>query len=65
MIFSSLRQLVNRLSMSPRRGRPHSFRPRLEILEDQWVPATITWNNPQGGDWATASNWMPAGAGRR
>ena len=22
--------------------------------------ATITWNNPLGGNWGTASNWSPA-----
>ncbi|MBV9125565.1 MAG: hypothetical protein JO112_19625, partial [Planctomycetes bacterium] len=30
---------------------------RLEALEPRLAPATITWNNPAGGDWGVAGNW--------
>jgi hypothetical protein len=32
-------------------------RPQLESLEDRLAPATVTWINPAGGDWATVANW--------
>jgi hypothetical protein len=61
MFFLTLRNLVSRLAPNPRRkgrspGRA-SFRPRLEFFEDRIVPATVTWTNPAGGAWETASNW--------
>ena len=34
------------------------IRPRCEQLEDRVVPATITWNNPSGGNWDLGSNWV-------
>jgi hypothetical protein len=48
-----------------RSNRPHLARPRrsnlsgyrIEGLEERLVLSTITWNNPHGGDWDTASNW--------
>jgi hypothetical protein len=33
------------------------FLPRLEVLEGRALPSTVTWINPSGGDWKTASNW--------
>jgi hypothetical protein len=39
------------------RRRPRRFIPRLEALEDRFVPATITWVGPNIGDWDQASNW--------
>ncbi len=29
----------------------------VEALEERTVPATVSWINPAGGDWATAANW--------
>jgi hypothetical protein len=29
----------------------------MEGLEDRTLPATVTWTNPLGGNWSTASNW--------
>jgi hypothetical protein len=37
----------------PRRSLPLL----LEALEERSVPATISWVNPAGGDWDSASNW--------
>jgi hypothetical protein len=40
-----------------RRSASRRRRPRLEELEVRLAPANITWTNPNGGDWDTASNW--------
>jgi hypothetical protein len=61
MVFFSLRRLVNRLSLSPRRGRRMiTGRPGnrlgLEQLEDRLVPATINFTNFEGGAWETPGN---------
>ncbi len=37
-------------------SRPRA-RPQLEALEGRVLPATVTWTNPQGGDWDTPGNW--------
>jgi hypothetical protein len=65
MMFSPIRQLVQRMRNALRRGRPSKprpgrkpFRPWLDALEDRCVPAMITWGNPLGGDFGTASNWV-------
>ncbi|HZT79054.1 MAG TPA: hypothetical protein VFA26_02430, partial [Gemmataceae bacterium] len=48
------------------RGRPkrpiriRQFRPSVEVLEDRWVPANLTWVGPAGGKWSVAANWAPA-----
>ena len=42
-------RLVSRLA--------HTARPVLEGLEDRMTPATISWINPAGGAWDTATNW--------
>src|SRR5271157_570589 len=39
-----------------RRWRNH-FLLGLERLESRTLLSTISWNNPSGGDWDTASNW--------
>ena len=39
-----------------RRWRNH-FLLGLERLENRTLLSTISWNNPSGGDWDTASNW--------
>src|SRR5712692_6420616 len=44
------------------RGRTVRRTPRgrqlgVEALEDRTVPAPVSWINPAGGDWGTASNW--------
>ncbi len=48
-----------RRTVSARRtlGRRAAFRPGMELLEDRVQPSTVTWINPAGGDWDTASNW--------
>jgi hypothetical protein len=33
------------------------YRPFLEVLEDRIVPSTVFWDNPNGGNWDTATNW--------
>ena len=41
-------------------ARPRSrnrCKPLLELLEDRLAPATVTWINANGGDWASGSNW--------
>jgi hypothetical protein len=56
-LFSRLRGSSRQAGrQSPGRG-PRYCRPRLEALEDRTLPATVLWANPNGGDWATASNW--------
>src|SRR5579862_2841459 len=42
-------------SRSPRRLARQQM--TLEILEDRSVPSAVSWINPNGGDWDTASNW--------
>jgi len=42
-------------SRRPRTTRCHRL--RLELLEGRILPSQVTWINPQGGDWDTASNW--------
>src|SRR5262249_33551522 len=37
--------------------KSRKWRPTLEVLEDRLTPAAVTWINPAGGDWDTASNW--------
>jgi hypothetical protein len=37
--------------------RNFRFRPWLESLEDRIVPDAVSWINPAGGAWETASNW--------
>ena len=39
------------------RKAPPRAQPRLQVLEDRVLPSTVTWTNPNGGDWDTASNW--------
>jgi hypothetical protein len=41
----------------PHRGRRFRFVPGLEVLEDRWVPAIVTWIGPNVGDWDTPANW--------
>jgi hypothetical protein len=38
-------------------GRRTIRPPQLEALEDRFLPSTVTWINPAGGDWDTPSNW--------
>ena len=46
---------------APRRAsRRIVFRPALSQLEDRTLLATMMWENPAGGDWDTASNWVNA-----
>src|SRR5712692_8174390 len=67
MFFSSLRQLVNRLSPRPskwgrsrvQRGKRGRFRPNLEALEDRAVPSTVNWIGGSG-NWNDASHWLDA-----
>ena len=39
------------------RQRRMPFRLFVEPLENRTVLSTISWINPSGGDWNTASNW--------
>ena len=42
----------------PVRVRSHRRRLTLEVLEDRTLLATMIWNNPSGGDWDVAANWV-------
>ncbi len=39
------------------RNATRRLRPRAEILEGRTLLSTVTWINPDGGDWDTPSNW--------
>jgi hypothetical protein len=65
MVRSLLRRWMNLVSRPVPRGR-HArrtgaprCRPRVEVLEDRWLPSTILWNG-NGGDglWRTGANWV-------
>jgi hypothetical protein len=45
----------------PTPERRRGYHPRLEALEDRALPSTVTWINPAGGAWETASNWSTGG----
>ncbi len=58
------RPLGNDASEAPRRARRRQPRTRwahyrlfLEVLENRVVLSSVSWINPDGGDWDTASNW--------
>lgn len=57
----SLRSLVQSLTRATRKARKlnrsGTSQLRLETLEELTLPATISWINPAGGDWAVAANW--------
>jgi hypothetical protein len=64
MFFSALIRLTHRFSRFARRGRQGRVparrtraRPRLDQLEERWMPAIIHWGNYQGGDWRIPGNW--------
>src|SRR4051794_25695605 len=63
MGLSSLRRLLQRVPVSPVRGRCTAardrlrFRTQLEQLEDRTVPATVTWTATTSGFWDVGSNW--------
>jgi hypothetical protein len=62
MVFVALRKMVPGWVTAPKqRSRPawskRTFTPRLEPLEDRWLPAQVFWVNPAGGDWNEPSNW--------
>ena len=42
---------------APGRARPHSFRPRLEALEDRLTPAIHTWTGAVNSNWSVPGNW--------
>jgi hypothetical protein len=54
-----LGRLLNRPAHRPSDRRParHAFRPRLESLEGRNLLSTVTWINPNGGDWSDGSSW--------
>ncbi len=50
---------TRRATVSRRRRRGRLLhRPGLEVLENRVVLSTISWINPNGGDWDTASDWL-------
>src|SRR6266852_3827053 len=55
--LQSLRRFSSNWAPRLSRKRLPSYSPILERLEDRTVPATITWNNAAGGNWATPGNW--------
>jgi hypothetical protein len=59
--LQALRARLDRFATSPTRWsrskKSLAHRPRLEQLEDRTLLSTITWANPQGGDWSVAGNW--------
>ena len=52
------------LRQAPRRRRRRKLwvrhRPWLELLENRQLLSSISWINPNGGDWDVASNWVNA-----
>jgi hypothetical protein len=56
-LFSRRIPTVTSKLLAQAHPRSPSFRPHLEILEGRTLPAIVTWINPAGGDWDTASNW--------
>jgi hypothetical protein len=54
---SEMKQPRGHFRRQPRKLLP-LIRPSLEQLEDRTLLSTISWINPAGGDWDTASNWM-------
>ncbi len=71
MLSSHFRQAsggVDPRRSARRNGRGRS-RPRLQFavepLEDRILPSTVTWINPNGGDWDTAANWQDQNGANR
>jgi hypothetical protein len=58
-----LRSAFRRLPDRPRRHHDSRARLLLECLEGRTLPSTVTWINPGGGDWDTASNWLDSATG--
>ena len=49
---------MSRRHRDPVRVRSHRRRPALEALEERTLLATMLWDNPSGGDWDIATNWV-------
>src|SRR5262249_13607085 len=45
------------LRLRHRPSRARCRRPIVEPLESRTVLSSVTWTNPNGGDWDTATNW--------
>ncbi len=59
-LFCALVTMPIPANNSPRRQRPktRTFRPRLEVLEDRYAPATIAWTGAVSDDMTMAGNWQ-------
>jgi autotransporter-associated beta strand protein len=60
MFFSLWRTRVKQPSKIKATARPRRFRPRIEALEERWLPSTLNFWRPGMGStdmWNTASNW--------
>src|SRR5579884_931208 len=58
MSFASWLRLLKTDATTATRRRPlHKARLVIDLLEDRFLPSTVFWTNPSGGDWDTGSNW--------
>jgi hypothetical protein len=58
-----IRLAFRKRPVRPRRRLGSSSRLFLECLETRNLLSTVTWINPNGGDWDTASNWLDTTTG--
>lgn len=56
--FTSLKWWLTRLgTRSAGRGHPTPFRPRIDFLENRWLPSAYNWVVGAAGGWSDPMNW--------
>src|SRR6516164_2754343 len=61
LLYRWIQKVSGAVSRDRRTRRPGwpRFRPRLDALEDRWLPSTVVWGGAAGdGLWRTAANWV-------